>query len=257
MNSGGKGKATALWGLAILLTLGLAGGVRGEAVKVQVDPPVVEINSFFQGREITLSGMMPAPREAVAEVQGPVGEEHLMRKGRRGPLWLNVGEITVSHAPSLYVILSSRPDLLMGNSPWGFGALVKQLRLTGLVQDKEKSEFLEHFLRLKQSESLYVALPEGLTVVSAGDPGFQKVTGKFWLPANVRTETYKVRLFSVLEGRTVGQAEADLTVKMVGFPALLLTLANEHSALYGILAVVIAILTGFLMGYLFKGGGGH
>jgi uncharacterized membrane protein YraQ (UPF0718 family) len=45
---------------------------------------------------------------------------------------------------------------------------------------------------------------------------------------------------------------------MVGLPALLATLAYEHGALYGVIAVIIAILTGFAMGYIFKkGGGGH
>ncbi len=45
----------------------------------------------------------------------------------------------------------------------------------------------------------------------------------------------------------------EIEVRMVGFPAFLATLAYEHAALYGIVAVVIAIATGFLMGFLFKG----
>jgi hypothetical protein len=49
----------------------------------------------------------------------------------------------------------------------------------------------------------------------------------------------------------------DLTVAMVGFPAFLASLAFQHGAAYGVLAVVIAIVTGFAMGFLFKGGGGH
>ena len=40
---------------------------------------------------------------------------------------------------------------------------------------------------------------------------------------------------------------------MVGFPAMLMKLAHQQAALYGILAVVIAIVTGFIMGILFKG----
>jgi hypothetical protein len=36
-----------------------------------------------------------------------------------------------------------------------------------------------------------------------------------------------------------------------------MSLAYQHGAIYGILAVIIAIFTGFIMGYLFKGGGGH
>jgi len=43
----------------------------------------------------------------------------------------------------------------------------------------------------------------------------------------------------------------------VGFPAWLAALAYEHGLAYGVLAVVIAIVTGFAMGFIFKGGGGH
>jgi len=55
----------------------------------------------------------------------------------------------------------------------------------------------------------------------------------------------------------VSSASTNVTVAMVGFPALLSDLAYKHGATYGIIAVVIAIVTGFAMGFLFKGGGGH
>jgi hypothetical protein len=34
------------------------------------------------------------------------------------------------------------------------------------------------------------------------------------------------------------------------------SLAHEHALLYGVLSVVIAVLTGFIMGFVFKGKGG-
>ena len=105
-------------------------------------------------------------------------------------------------------------------------------------------------------EELYAAWPGGLKVAPAED-GRLKVTGTFWLPANVRPDTYKVCLTAVKEGRAVERVCTELAAQMVGFPAFLMTMAHEHAALYGILAVVIAIVVGFIMGYLFKGGGGH
>jgi len=241
---------------AVFLILSLAGSVRAEAVTVKARPSTVEISSFYQGHEITIIGAIPAGHQAVAEVVGPVGQEHLMRKGRVGPLWLNVGEITVSGAPSLYFALSTTPDLLTGASPWGFQALMQHLSLAGKVHQNEMAKFTEQFLELKKSENLYAVWPGGLKTKPADD-GRLEVTGKFWLPANVKPDTYKVCLTAVLDGKAVDQHCSNLSVQMVGFPALLMSLAYEHAALYGILAVVIAILTGFIMGYLFKGGGGH
>jgi uncharacterized protein (TIGR02186 family) len=259
MRSGVWGWPAIVWCLPMLLVLCLAGVVRAESVTVQVTPDVVEINSFFQGHNVTVTGTLPTGLGAVVEVVGPTAEEHLRRKGRRGPLWMNVGNITVDGAPSLYLVLSSAADLLAGNlinAAWGFPALIQRISLKGDVQENEKDKFKQQFLELKESEQLYAAWPGGLKVSPAED-GRLKVTGTFWLPANVKPDTYKVCLTAVKEGQAVGRLCTDLTVQMVGFPAFLMTMAYEHAALYGILAVVIAIVVGFIMGYLFKGGGGH
>ncbi len=61
----------------------------------------------------------------------------------------------------------------------------------------------------------------------------------------------------IADGKVVSSTCTDLTVEMVGFPALMAHLAYQHGVAYGVLAVVIAIVTGFAMGFLFKGGGGH
>ena len=83
------------------------------------------------------------------------------------------------------------------------------------------------------------------------------MTASFPLPTNTRPGTYKVCLSVIQDGKVVSHTCTDLTVEMVGFPALLASLAYQHGAAYGVLAVVIAIVTGFAMGFLFKGGGGH
>jgi hypothetical protein len=77
------------------------------------------------------------------------------------------------------------------------------------------------------------------------------------LPAKVPPGEYQVRLSVIKDGRLMGQKTAKFRVKMVGFPALFASLAYEHAAFYGILAVIIAIATGFIMGFLFKGKAEH
>ena len=91
--------------------------------------------------------------------------------------------------------------------------------------------------------------------MASGDS--QTVTGTFPLPTTIKPGAYRVCLTVVQEGQVTARNCSDLKVIMVGFPAMLASLAYEHGATYGILAVIIAIVTGFAMGYLFKGGGGH
>lgn len=245
--------------LALLLMQTLPALVWGASLELKVTPDLVEIGAWYRGHRLTVSGMIPQGAEAVMEVVGQTNDEHLMRKGRRGGLWMNVGEIEVHHAPSLYMVMSSNPKMLeaaAGAPLWGFAALKRRVTFSGMVSDAEKPEFFNQFLDLKGSEGLYVTLKDPLKKSRAAG-GLTPVQGEFRMPTNVKPGTYEVCLTVVQDGQVTAKECTELQVKMVGFPAMLSTLAYEHGATYGILAVIIAIVTGFAIGFLFKGGGGH
>jgi hypothetical protein len=232
---------------------------RAAAPVLTVSPGTVKIGAFFNGQAVTVSGTIPAGAQAVLEVVGSSAEEILMRKGRRGGLWMNVGRIMVHDAPSLYLVMSTAKQLLTATPPeatWGYQALKQRIKFTGRIEPAERQEFLGQFLQLKESEHFYASWPGGLKV-GAATGGEIPVKGSFALPTITRPGTYKVCLSVIQEGKVVSSTCSDLKVEMVGFPALLAALAYQHGASYGVLAVVIAIVTGFAMGFLFKGGGGH
>jgi uncharacterized protein (TIGR02186 family) len=244
---------------SLLLLLSMPALVQGASQDLQVTPDLVEIGTWFRGHSVTAAAMIPKGAEAVIEVVGQTADEHLMRKGRRGGLWMNVGEIEVHHAPSLYLIMSTNPKLLEASAPeapWGFAALKRRVSLSGMVTDQEKDEFFEQFIKLKESEDVYTSSKDPVKKSrAAGD--LAPVKAVFQLPTNVRPGTYEVCLSVVRDGQVIAKNCNKIEVKMVGFPAMFTTLAYEHGLTYGILAVVIAIITGFAMGFLFKGGGGH
>jgi hypothetical protein len=237
----------------------LAGVLPAAAANLAVSPATVDIGAFFNGQTVKVSAAIPAGAQAVLEVMGSRAEEHLRRKGRRGGLWMNVGEILVHDAPSLYLVMSSAKELLTAPPPeaaWGYQALKQRLTFSGKIESAEREKFMGQFLQLKESEQIYASWPGALKLKAAAG-GESVVTGNFPLPTNTGPGTYKVCLSVIQDGRVVSHDCTDLTVAMVGFPAFLAALAYQHGATYGVLAVVIAILTGFAMGFLFKGGGGH
>ena len=248
----------AAWlGLVVLL----AGALPARAAEpmLTISPALVQIGAFFNGATVTVSGTIPAGTQAVLEVMGSSAEEHLMRKGRRGGLWMNVGEIQVQDAPSLYLVMSTAKELLTAapaEATWGYRALEKRLVFRGKIEPVERREFLQQFLELKESEEIYASWP-GALKVEAASGGASQVTASFPVPTNIRPGSYKVCLSVIQDGKAVSHTCTDLKVEMVGFPAWLADLAYQHGAVYGVLAVVIAIVTGFAMGFLFKGGGGH
>ncbi len=230
------------------------------SLDLRISPEVVEIGAFFHGGQVTVRGKIPPGAQAVMEVVGQTAVEHLMRRGRRGGLWMNVGEVDVQGAPSLYLAMSTDPRLLQAppaeGATWGYPALKKGVSLGGRVEPGEQELFLEQFFKLKESEEIYAAFP-GAVKVSGAAGDLKAVTGTFPLPTMVKPGTYQVCLTVIQDGQVIGKQFTDLKVAMVGFPAMLSSLAYQHGATYGILAVVIAIVVGFAMGYLFKGGGGH
>ncbi len=249
------------WALLLCLCWGLsAPALAGaEALELQVWPDVVEIGAFFDGHEVKLNGKIPQGAQAVIEISGPAATEHLMRKGRRGGLWMNVGELEVQGAPSLYLAASTSPPLLKdppAGAVWGYPALKQQIRFAGDVKPEERDMFLDQFFQLKESEEIYGTFPGALKVKEAAQ-NLQTLAGTIPLPTKVKPGTYRVCLTVVQGSQVIAQQCRDLKVVMVGFPAMLASLAYEHGLTYGILAVVIAIVTGFAMGFLFKGGGGH
>lgn len=244
-----------LWVAAALLIP----ATQAWSAKIRVHPHLVEIGAFFQGTEVVLEGQMPPGCEAVVEVLGAEVNETLLRKGRRAGLWMTVGEIEVHDAPNFYQVLSTTPripELNEQTTPWGFSALRSRLKIRGALADQEKDRFSLEFLKLKESEELYGSLPGTLKVRNSpeGQAVFQ---GVLRLPAKVPPGRYQVRLSVLKDGRILEQKSETMEVRVVGFPALLASLAYEHGALYGIMAVAIAIATGFLMGFLFKGKAGH
>lgn len=245
--------------LSVGLILGLSGLAYALSLDLRLSPSRVEIGAFFEGTEVEVAGQIPAGATAVVELLGQTTTEELLRKGRRAGLWMTVGEIKIHNVPCLYLLLSSSPEipeLAAGETPWGFEALERQAHFTGQLAAGEPEKFFQEFLDLKKSEGLYQLMP-GALKISQPQEGWCSWRGAFRLPARVPPGRYKVKLTAIRDGRLLEQRNHHLEVKMVGFPALLATLAYRHGAFYGVLAVVIAIATGFLMGLLFKGKAAH
>ncbi len=244
--------------LGLLSSLAAPSLGLGAEPELKVTPDLVEIGSFFRGHAVTVSGVIPAGADAVMEVTGSTAPEHLLRKGRRGGLWMNVGEIEIDHAPSLYLAASTNTELLTQAPPeagWGYQALKKRITLGGQATPAEREMFLDHFFKMKESEDIYAVFPGAVKASKVGEQ--QSVKGIFTVPTNIRPGAYEVCLTAIKGGEVIAKRCMFLKVEMVGFPAAMSSLAYQHGATYGILAVLIAIVTGFAMGYLFKGGGGH
>jgi hypothetical protein len=251
-----------LWALVLtgFALWALAAPVRAtpNSSKLNVTPDYVHIRESFQGEPITISTEIPKGASVIVEMTGAAHEDHLLRQGRRGGLWMSVGEVTVKGAPSVYYLMTA--SNLAGKSDaepeWGYKALEKKTEFGGAIPKGGSAQLFEQFVKLKEEERLYGVFPNSLKVTETS-AGKSKVQGQLMLPSNIAPGNYRIVLSVLNSGKLLEQKTFELPVEMRGLPGLLASLAYEHAALYGLIAVVIAIATGFIMGLLFKSKGAH
>jgi hypothetical protein len=233
--------------------------VMGASTGFHLTPNALHVTESFRGAPITISGEIPRGTQAVVEITGPAHDVHLLRKGRRGGLWMSVGEVEVSGAPSVYLVASTGPNLPTGSGSageWGYVALAKRVTFSGRVPPAEKPALFSEFAKLKESQGLYGVFPGALHTTPAAE-GRSRLEGQLMLPGNLAPGKYEVTLSVFYKGELLNQQSLPLRVDMRGVTAFLAVLANRHGVLYGVLAVVIAVVAGFIMGFLFKGKGAH
>ncbi|MBI5248602.1 MAG: TIGR02186 family protein [Desulfomonile tiedjei] len=257
-----RARTACLWALVLLglalQALGTPSCATAETSDLSVSPTTLDIRESFRGAPVAISAEIPQGASAVLEVRGVAHEDHLLRQGRRGGLWMSVGEVTVHGAPSVYYLLStldlhSHSDIA---SRWGYNALQKQTEFQGAIPREGSGELFEQLVKLKENEGLYGVFPKSLKLTGTSKDK-STLEGQLTFPSNIPPGNYRIVLSVLNSGKLLEQKSFELTVEMSGLPGLLASLANEHAALYGLIAVVIAIVTGFVTGFLFKSKGAH
>ena len=134
--------------------------------------------------------------------------------------------------------------------------LREKVKFSASNQKTGEADLFEQFLQLKESEGLYGVFPGALKVVATMDQ-LVTVQGPLRLPGNIIPENCQVSLSVLKNGKVLERESMEFPVGRRGVAAFLASLAQERPTLYGLIAVVIAMAIGLLMGFVFKGMGAH
>ena len=230
-----------------------------ESLDLRAEPHRILINESFHGRHVHFSAQIPRGTQAVVELKGQTHKEHLVQKGRRWGLWMSVGEVTVKGAPSLYLVATTDPKLLLNQKSadrWGYGALREQIKFSEPNHKPGEVDLFSQFIKLKERERLYGEFPGAIKVVALTDK-VQEIRGQLKLPGNVRPEEYVLSISVLEDGQILERRHIKLHVVMEHLTAFLYSLSQRHPTLYGFLAAAIAMAMGLLTGFVFKGKGAH
>lgn len=224
---------------------------------LKIQPEVLTISTFYSGGRVTISGKVPEGQDVIVRITGPVTNGEFDIKGRVGPFWMTRGKAKLSGAPFMYVVL------LPGGEDWrakasALGLDLLQIRKQIDLQSATlpPDQLFDQFIELKKSEGLYV-VENGAVKYTCDENGKRCFTAVCRFPRSTATGKYTIAATAVAGSGIGMEQSAVLQVDEIGFTRMIDNLATHQRLLYGILAVVIALFTGAVMGVLFKGRGGH
>ncbi len=246
--------------LALILVSGVA---RAEILVTGISDNTISIESNFTGAELVLFGTVERDAQSVARrqgydivviVRGPQQAVTVRQKERIAGVWANRNSWTFDDAYGFLAILSNRPlaDIASENARDEFSLGLTRQNYTAnngnaVYSSEQKQEFAAALLRQMQTRQLYLQNEEGVEFLSNS-----LFTARIAVPAYVPVGTFEAEIMLFGDGALLNRQTVQLKVRKSGFEQFTYALATEQPLLYGIVAVVLAVLAGWLASVMFK-----
>ena len=219
----------------------------GQALEADLSTHQVSITSSYVGEDLVLFGARQGAGEVVVVIRGPEGALVVRRKERLAGLWLNRTAVEFRDVPGLYAIAASADpesfaaEAFLAGNQVGVG----RLRLTS-ENDAIAAEFAAALVRDRQREGLYATHMAPVRFV--GEHLFRV---EFHLPAAAPAGSYTATIYLLQEGTAVASNTAVLEVTKAGIGRAVYDYSRQQPTLYGIFAVILALLAGWLAAAVF------
>ena len=223
----------------------------------------VEIRSDFAGAPLTVFGAAEGLQEnddIVVLVRGPARDLRVMKKRRVLGVWVNSAPVRFEDVASYYAVASTRPltdfasfgalrrnAIGMAHLPLSAPETVSTQTLLGVpgVRTSELGpeivDYREAVVRNKTRQLLYVEADAGVEMLEGG-----LFIARLYLPSETPVGDYQIEVYLFRDGAPVAQRNTDLHVAKAGLERALFDLAHDNPMLYGLLALIMAALAGWL-----------
>lgn len=252
--------------LIIALGLALAAGAsaaRADGLIVSLSSREVVIASNYQGGSITVFGAAldkdgevrpPGPYDLVVTVRGPLETIDVREKTRTLGMWINREGRDFVRAPTFLAVLTNRPVAEIADpatrkhEDLGLEAAAeRRIAGAGETLSAEDAAFVAALRRLQEGRRLWREDPRGVDFIGASL--FQ---GEIELPPNVPFGTFDVEVRLMQGGETLAREATSFEVVKSNFEARVAGLAEGQRLAYGLAAVGLALLSGWLASVIFR-----
>ena len=241
------------FGVLVVLSLLCRGSAaRAEGLVADLTSHLIAITTGFTGASVVLFGATDGPGDVIVAVRGPEREMTVRRKSRVAGIWVNTQEVTFANLPSFYAVAASRPmaDILSPAAAAFYRLGIANLKLVAATPTPSVvvDAFRTALERTQQEAGLFV---ERMGKVDFLGERLFRTTITF--PANVPTGTYLVEVFLVRDKDIVSGQTTPLVVSKVGVDAAVFEFSTRQPGFYGAIAVLTAIVAGWLASLPFRG----
>ncbi len=234
-------------GLGVASNVLAASATRAEPLVADLSKPRVKITTGFVGTEVVLFGATDGEGDVVVVVRGPAERAVVRRKDQIAGIYVNRRQMSFTGVPAFYAVAASGQldDIVSPAVGARLEIGLEHLRLVAETRapEEEVDEFRAALRRNKQRQGLYPAAVGKVTFL-----GSRLFRTEMKFPANVPTGEYEVLVYLLRGGQEVGAQITPLEVSKVGLEAEVFDFAHRNSALYGIIAIIIALAAGWLAG---------
>lgn len=233
-----------------------------EQIHIGISVDIVPISSDFSGRSIAVFGTVdnadPFARllnaYAIAVViRGPEQDVTVRRKERLLGIWVNRQARTYRNVPSFYAVASNREldniasEDVLREVQLGIDNLPLSLFSSGKSAFiLPEPEFAASLRRIRRQNGLFSENPEGVDFL-----GSNLFRATLQLPSNIPIGNHRVTAYLFRDGELLSSREDSFQVRKVGFEDTLFVLAHQFPFWHGVLAVIIALATGWLASVTF------
>ena len=232
----------------------LAPHAYGTALIIDSSTSEVKVSSSFIGTDVMVFGTANDKDDIIVVITGPTETAIVRKKGRVSGIWINKEKLEFREIPGFYAIASTRPlsEITETNELKKQGIGIHNVITTASLNSKDENiktfkSFKDALVRGQKTKGLYLDMPLTIDVVSKR---LFKTT--FHFPNNMTTGIYTVKVFSFQKKRLVSMVSKTISVEKIGIGADVFKFAKEQSALYGLLAILIAVLSGWIASVIFR-----
>ena len=214
----------------------------------------IQITSNYTGSDIVVFGAIEQKgadqdRDVVVVLRGPETQIVVRRRDRVAGVWINHDAARLNGMPSYYYLASTRPLSAVAPAPVlaSEGIGLENLEPRDVTSHHDFRPFWQAALRQMRTEGFYNETAGGVEFLSGS-----LFRAHVPVPASVARGQYNVEVYLFRKGEVQSAQSTPLFIDQTGLERRLFHFAHTSPLGYGLAAVLMALLMGWLSSLMFR-----